>query len=101
MSEEKKEKPVKSCKIKGCKRPYRAKGYCTVHYHDWRRGELPKARYQSCQFGVKKLKMNEKKECLKKVFRSGLCEDHYKAALAKRRGQTAAPAPTPAAPATT
>lgn len=34
----------KRCKIEGCKRPYRAKGYCNVHYKQWRRGSLPKQR---------------------------------------------------------
>ena len=24
-----------ACKIEKCKRPYRAKGYCNVHYKKW------------------------------------------------------------------
>ena len=85
---------TKACTITGCKRPYQAKGYCTVHYHQWRQGKLPKPRYNTCNFGVKKLKRNEKKECLKKIFKNGLCEEHFKAAFSKPEP---APAPAPAA----
>jgi hypothetical protein len=74
----------KTCKIKGCKRPYQAKGYCNVHYQKWRKGELEKPRYQTCNFGVNKLKRGEKKECLKPVFRRGLCEEHYQVSFAKK-----------------
>ncbi len=81
----------KTCKMKGCKRPYRAKGYCTTHYQQWRTGGLPKARYDTCNHGVKKLKHGEKKECLKRVFRAGLCEEHYNAAH-KKNTEGAAPA---------
>jgi len=84
----------RTCRVKGCKRPYRAKGYCNAHFHKWRKGELPHGRYKTCQHNAKKLKRGEKKECMKKVFRAGLCEEHYKA----RRGAAAAPA-APAAPA--
>ena len=88
----------KSCSVKGCKRPYRAKGYCNVHYHKWRNGELPKARYDTCNFGVNKLKRGEKKECLKPVFRRGLCEEHFEAKYSKKKAEAApAPAPAPAA----
>lgn len=73
------------CKVKGCKRPYRAKGYCNVHYQKWRRGELPKSRYKTCNYGVNKLKRGEKKECLKPVFRGGLCEEHYNAKIGKKK----------------
>lgn len=34
----------KRCSIEGCRRPYKAKGYCIVHYQKWRKGELPKPR---------------------------------------------------------
>ena len=30
----------KACKVAGCKRAYRAKGFCFFHYKKWRRGEL-------------------------------------------------------------
>jgi len=32
--------------VEGCKRPYRAKGYCNVHYKQWRLGKLPKPRHK-------------------------------------------------------
>jgi hypothetical protein len=82
----------RSCTIKGCKRPYQAKGYCTAHYHKWRKGELPKPRYQTCQFRVNKLKKGEKKECMKRVFKSGLCADHYKIRINKAAPAASAPA---------
>lgn len=56
MSSESEEKAVrttparaqKKCKVEGCKRPYRAKAYCIMHYRLWRHGELPKSRYKIC-----------------------------------------------------
>jgi hypothetical protein len=68
------ETAVKKCKVQGCKRAYRAKGYCRVHYQKWRRGELPKARYKVCSA----------EECLKPRAHGGLCEEHYQAA---RKGE--------------
>jgi len=86
---------TRQCKIDGCKRPYRAKGYCRTHYQDWRRGELRKPRYKTCNQGVNKLKHGEKKECLKRIFRAGLCEAHYQARFAK--GETKADKASPSA----
>ena len=73
----------KACTSEGCKRPYRAKGYCHFHYDKWRAGELAHTRYRTCN--------NE--ECLKKEFKAGLCQTHYN----DSRGIVA---PAPAAPAT-
>jgi hypothetical protein len=58
----------KKCSKEGCKRPYRAKGYCVTHYKLWRRGELEghKARYKLCS----------KEGCKKPSGRYGLCEEH-------------------------
>lgn len=64
---------VKKCKIEGCKRPYRAKGYCNVHYNKWRRGGLPKPRYKICTA----------EDCRKPMVRWGLCQAHFEAAKAK------------------
>lgn len=38
------------CSVEGCKRPYRAKTYCNVHYAAWRRGEIAShtGRYKIC-----------------------------------------------------
>jgi hypothetical protein len=66
---------IKKCRIKGCKRPYRAKGYCNVHHKQWRRGELPKARYKICSA----------EDCRKPAHRWGVCEEHYEAALKKNK----------------
>jgi len=72
----------KKCSNEGCKRPYRAKGYCNVHYAAWRRGELEKhkARYKTCG----------KEGCKKPMVRWGLCTEHYAAATGK--GEEAAKA---------
>ena len=94
MAEEKKvsEKARPACKVDGCKRPYQAKGYCNVHYQKWRRGELAKARFNTCNFGVNKLKHGEKKECLHKVFLRGLCEEHYNSRYGKKPAEAKAEA---------
>jgi len=70
----------KRCKIEGCKRPYRAKGYCNVHYRKWRRGELDKRPYY---------KTCGEEGCRAPMFRRGMCEKHYEAWLASRRGEGA------------
>jgi hypothetical protein len=70
---------IKKCQVKGCKRPYRAKGYCRIHYKQWRQGKLPKPRYRTCS----------EEECLKKVHMRGLCEDHYQATLKKNKKSAA------------
>ncbi len=62
------------CRMKGCKRPYRAKSYCNVHYKRWRQGKLGKARYKICS----------KEECLQKRHQAGLCEAHFKEWRASR-----------------
>jgi len=56
------------CTIEGCKRPYRAKGYCVVHYSMWRRGEMEghKARYKTCT----------KEGCKKPRALGSLCAEH-------------------------
>lgn len=82
----------KVCKIQGCKRPYKAKGYCNVHYQRWRKGDLTKTRYKTCHFGVNKLHRNEKKECLKPVFSRGLCEEHFNAEFGKKQADNPASA---------
>jgi hypothetical protein len=66
---------AKRCRIAKCKRPYRAKGYCNVHYRQWRHGRHPKPRYKICT----------KEGCRKPRAKGGLCEEH------------ARPAPTPTA----
>lgn len=57
----------KACGVQGCKRPYRAKGYCFFHYKKWRQGELPHSRYRTCS----------KPDCRAKAAKGGLCEKHY------------------------
>ena len=76
----------KACTAEGCKRGYRAKGYCFFHYKKWRRGELPHSRYDTCS----------QAECLKPAVKHGLCETH--AATKAGKAPEAAKAPAAAAP---
>lgn len=73
-----------SCKIKKCKRSYKAKGYCTFHYKEWRNGKFGMARYKTCGH----------MECKKPMSlnRHGYCEDHFQAIYVKGTVTTAAPA---------
>jgi hypothetical protein len=76
----------KACSLEGCKRPYRAKGFCFFHFKKWRQGELPHSRYKTCS----------KAECRKPMSRRGLCETHFNEAF-KKEGAAPPPAATPAA----
>lgn len=80
-------KATKACQIQGCKRPYRAKGYCVVHYQKWRRGEIEgeRPRYRTCR----------EENCRKPTHKAGLCEAHYSAWSASKKG-TQAPGVTAA-----
>jgi hypothetical protein len=82
----------KSCAVSGCKRAYRAKGFCFFHYAKWRRGELEARprRWKACG----------KEDCKKKVLAHGLCQEHYDAWKKSRKGaKPAEPAAEAAAPA--
>ena len=71
------QKTERKCSIDGCKRPYRAKGYCNVHYKKWRRGEMDGvlARYRTCS----------EENCKKPTFKKGMCEQHYSAWSASKK----------------
>ncbi len=83
----------KACSVAGCKRAYRAKGYCFFHYKKWRRGELEgkQPRYDTCS----------KPDCKKRVVAHGLCQEHFdawKKSRKKNQVAAAAAAPAPEAP---
>lgn len=79
---------TKACVVEGCKRPYRAKGYCNVHFKKWRRGEMPKKRrYKICS----------EENCRKPLFRFGKCETHYKVEPPKETPKEIAPTAKPEA----
>jgi hypothetical protein len=69
--------PKGSCKKDGCEKPAAGKGYCTLHYKAWRRGELPKKRYKICTA----------EGCRKPRFAGSKCEEH-----SKKTAAAAAPA---------
>ena len=59
----------RKCSQEGCKRPYKAKRLCNVHYRKMRHGELPGGHYKTCT----------KEGCLKRraVAPSGsMCAEH-------------------------
>jgi len=71
------EKPsVRACRIKSCKRKYRAKGYCKAHYRMWRHGAYSDVRYKRC---------HDRGGCLKPMARNrfGFCEEHYQSYYVK------------------
>jgi len=72
--------PDNTCSVEGCKRPYRAKGWCYFHFKKWRQGELPHSRYRTCS----------KAECRMKAVRHGLCEKHEAEVYGKEVGAPAA-----------
>ncbi len=83
---------TKKCSIENCKRPYRSKGYCDVHFKKWRAGEIEghKPRYKICK----------EENCKKPMFKKGMCEQHFGAWAASKKGvpaEAAAPATAPAA----
>lgn len=71
-----------SCKAPDCEKEVRAKQYCAGHYRKWRRGEMPKPRYKSCN----------KEACLRPMNRRGLCDEHYAEAFEKKAAEAAAAA---------
>lgn len=71
-----------ACKVEGCKRPYRAKGYCFHHYKAWRQGELGASRYNPCKA----------EKCTKRPFKAGLCQTHYNEKMGIKETPPAAPA---------
>ena len=75
----------KCCQVKSCKREYRAKGYCGVHYKKWRQGEFGHARYNACTAT----------NCFSPMIQNkhGLCDKHYESIYV--RGEKA-PAAKPA-----
>ncbi len=79
----KQKKSGKPCKVQNCKRPYRAKGYCNVHYKKWRHGEFGLARYKTCK--------NE--SCRKPMKRMGMCAEHFEAYMQSRKGTASVAAP--------
>jgi len=74
------------CKAGKCKREYRAKGYCDVHYKQWKQGAFGIARYKTCK----------EMDCRKPMGlnRFGYCEDHFQNYYVKGQAkpqETAAP----------
>jgi len=72
-----------TCKLDGCEKDVRGKGYCDRHYRAWRRGKLPKPRYSSCNTA----------DCHKPIHLRGVCAEHFQATYVKTKpAQAQAPA---------
>jgi hypothetical protein len=85
--------PSANCKHEGCaKTADGGKGYCRRHYAAWKRGALPKARYDSCRA----------EGCHKRVAGRGRCEEHFARDYPGKKPAAApveeTPAAAPAAP---
>lgn len=70
----------KTCKVEGCKRPVRAKGYCRIHYNKWRKGEYGKTRYKICRM----------EGCNKRRFQKSYCEEHFRSEVLKKAAEESA-----------
>jgi len=78
-------KAGRSCRITNCKRVYRAKGYCKLHYKQWRQGAFGRARYKTCkEVGCRSPQARN---------RHGYCEDHFQNYYVKGIAKPVAPAP--------
>jgi hypothetical protein len=83
----------KTCSVAGCRRAYRAKGFCFFHYKKWRRGEVegrPGRWLGTCS----------KAECKKQAVQHGLCPEHFQAwTKSRKKNQVGAADAAPATPA--
>lgn len=89
VAKPKKSASGKACKVKSCKREYRAKGYCKAHYRQWRHGKFAKARYTRCHdYGCTKPMATN---------RHGFCDEHFTNYYIKGMEVTHAPVAAPEA----
>lgn len=80
--------PTASCRKEGCaQKATGGKGYCTRHYAAWKRGTMPKARYDTC--GAE--------GCHKAVHHRGRCEEHFARDYPGKKAPEAAATAAPAA----
>ena len=75
-----------ACKHESCEKPVDGgKGYCARHYAAWKRGKLPKARYETCRV----------EGCRKPASARGRCTEHFGRDYPGKKRAAAAEAPTP------
>jgi len=76
-----------TCKHDGCTAAADGgKGYCVRHYRAWKRGKLPKARYDTCRA----------EGCHKHVAARGRCAEHFQRDYPGKRARRAEAAPAEA-----
>ena len=75
-----------TCKAANCGKEVQAKGYCSRHFNQWRKGKMPKPRYKTCNA----------ENCRKRQERRGLCSEHYAKEYGKKV-ETTGEAPAAAA----
>lgn len=61
-----------SCNVKGCTKPHRAKGWCSTHYSQWKRGTLGNTRLYVK--GGRRCKIHG---CDRPFKALGLCKYHW------------------------
>ena len=77
------------CTADGCtKAADGGKGYCRRHYAAWKRGRMPKGRYDTCRV----------ESCKKRVAARGRCEEHFARDYPGKRAAAAGPAAATEAP---
>jgi hypothetical protein len=72
-----------TCKADGCDKVAVGKGYCARHYQAWKRGKMPKPRYDRCRMA----------NCTKPATTRGFCDAHFASTRKKAKGADAAAAP--------
>ncbi|MFO8055876.1 MAG: vegetative protein [bacterium] len=72
-------KKQSECKIEGCGRPVRAKGYCDRHYKKWKKGAYGKTRYKPCR----------EEDCTARRYQKAYCKDHYYSVFLKKPAEGA------------
>lgn len=79
-----------TCKHEGCSAGADGgKGYCDRHYQAWKRGAMPKARYDTCRV----------EGCHKRVEARGRCPEHFQRDYPGKRGVQSGETPPPVEPA--
>jgi hypothetical protein len=77
-----------TCRHETCEKPADGgKGYCRRHYAAWKRGALPKGRYQTCRV----------EGCRKRVTARGRCEEHFARDYPGKKAGTGVATEAPAA----
>lgn len=77
---------MKKCSLDFCDRDELAKGFCTGHYKQWRRGiDLHQLRPKLFQHEIADQCTNSTKKCLRTLYSKGLCKSCYEVERRKNK----------------